>query len=218
MEYEKRDVQKEFDELVKRLDLKMTTQFVPFSISRNADSNQKSLNWKVTLSSIRNKMTFDYSKGVGHLPYPNELHLTKHQKSVVNQAVDSAVETGVARKIARGAMAFTLLHSKEEFPTPTLQEVLYSLTQDADVTYMVASHLQGDCAWRGGWLRTYIRTRLQDVPAGPDGFRRKGPNLTNGLEVREMSQACPCAVQPVLPSFNITSATVDEFDVRLSGL
>ena len=141
MEYEKKDVQKEFDELVKRLDLKMTTQFVPFSISRNADSNQKSLNWKVTLSSIRNKMTFDYSKGVGHLPYPNEFQLAKNQKSVINQAIDSAVETGVARKIARGAMAFTLLHSKEEFPTPTLQEVLYSLTQDADVTnYLVYEH------------------------------------------------------------------------------
>ncbi|SAL06938.1 hypothetical protein AWB81_07832 [Caballeronia arationis] len=25
------------------------------------------------------------------------------------------------------------------------------------------------------------------VPAGPDGLRRKGPNLTSGLEVREMS-------------------------------
>lgn len=58
-------------------------------------------------------------------------------------------------------------------------------------------------------MRTYIRTRSQDVPAGPDGFRRKVPNLNSGLEVREMSQACPCAVQPVLPSFNITCATVD---------
>ena len=133
MEYEKKDVQKEFDELVKRLDLKMTTQFVPFSISRNADSNQKSLNWKVTLSSIRNKMTFDYSKGVGHLPYPNEFQLAKNQKSVINQAIDSAVETGVARKIARGAMAFTLLHSKEEFPTPPLPEDLPPLNQDSEV-------------------------------------------------------------------------------------
>lgn len=58
-------------------------------------------------------------------------------------------------------------------------------------------------------MRTYIRTRSQDVPAGPDGFRRKVPNLNSGLEVREMSQACPCAVQPVLPSFSITCATVD---------
>ena len=33
----------------------------------------------------------------------------------------------------------------------------------------------------------------------------------NGLEVREMSQVRPCAVQPVLPSFNITNATVSGF-------
>ncbi|WP_176025623.1 hypothetical protein [Burkholderia vietnamiensis] len=196
MEYEKRDVQKEFDELVKRLDLKMTTQFVPFSISRNADSNQKSLNWKVTLSSIRNKMTFDYSKGVGHLPYPNELHLTKHQKSVVNQAVDSAVETGVARKIARGAMAFTLLHSKEEFPTPTLQEVLYSLTQDADVTnYLVYEHWADEFGYdpdsRKG-EKIYEECRLQasklsDVLGGMD----KVQNL------REILQELDC--QPATP-------------------
>ena len=64
---------------------------------------------------------------------------------------------------------------------------------------------------RGGWLRTYIRTRSQNMPAGPDGFRRKGPNLNDGLEVREMSQACLCAVQPVLPSLNITNATVSRF-------
>ena len=64
---------------------------------------------------------------------------------------------------------------------------------------------------RGGWLRTYIRTRSQNMPAGPDGFRRKGPNLKNGLEVREMSQACLCAVQPVLPSLNITYATWSGF-------
>ena len=196
MEYEKKDVQKEFDELVKRLDLKMTTQFVPFSISRNADSNQKSLNWKVTLSSIRNKMTFDYSKGVGHLPYPNELHLTKHQKSVVNQAVDSAVETGVARKIARGAMAFTLLHSKEEFPTPTLQEVLYSLTQDADVTnYLVYEHWADEFGYdpdsRKG-EKIYEECRLQasklsDVLGGMD----KVQNL------REILQELDC--QPATP-------------------
>lgn len=135
MEYENKDVQKEFDEIVNRLDLKASTQFVPFSISRNADSKQKSLNWKVTLSSIRNKMTFDYTKGIGHLPYPNEIQLSRHQRSVVSQAIDFAVETGIARKIARGAMAFTIMPGKEEFPTPSLQEVLYSLTQDAGVVH-----------------------------------------------------------------------------------
>ena len=197
MEYEKKDVQKEFDELVKRLDLKMTTQFVPFSISRNADSNQKSLNWKVTLSSIRNKMTFDYSKGVGHLPYPNEFQLAKNQKSVINQAIDSAVETGVARKIARGAMAFTLLHSKEEFPTPTLQEVLHSLTQDLDVmNYLVYEHWADEFGYdpdsrKGEKIYEECRTqasRLSDVLGGMD----KVQNL------REIFQELDC--QPATPS------------------
>jgi hypothetical protein len=44
---------------------------------------------------------------------------------------------------------------------------------------------------------------IADMPAGSDGFRRKGPNLIGGLEVREMSQSALCAVQPVLPSFNL---------------
>lgn len=200
MEYEKKDAQKEFDEIVKRLDLKISTQFVPFSISRNADSKQKSLNWKVTLSSIRNKMTFDYSKGVGHLPYPNELHLARHQKSVVNEAISSAMETGVARKIARGAMAFTLLHSKEEFPTPTLQEVLYSLTQDAEVmNYLVYEHWADEFGYdpdsrKGEKIYEECRTqasRLSDVLGGMD----KVQNLREILQELDFQPATP-SVKP----------------------
>ncbi len=37
----------------------------------------------------------------------------------------------------------------------------------------VASHLQGDCAWRGGWLRTYIRTRSRACPPAPMDFAAK---------------------------------------------
>src|SRR5579864_4423865 len=77
---------------------------------------------------------------------------------------------------------------------------------------MVASLLQGDiaCGEEGGCgLISGLESR--DMPAGPDGFRRKGPNLNSGLEVRVMSQACLCAVQPVLPSINITYATMSGF-------
>lgn len=133
MIHEHEYVQQQYEEIAQDLDLKISSQFVPFSISRNAGSEHKSLNWRVTLSSKRTSMTFDYMKGTGHLPYPNDFQLARHQRSVVNDAIDFAVETGIARKIARGAMAFTILHSKEELPTPTLQEVLYSLTLDADV-------------------------------------------------------------------------------------
>ncbi|WP_156444518.1 hypothetical protein [Burkholderia sp. MSMB1826] len=176
MEY-KNDAQNEFEQIANGLELKIETQFVPFSISRNADSKQKSLNWKVTLSSIRNKMTFDYSKGVGHLPYPSELQLSKHQRAAVDQAIDAAVETGVARKIARGAMAFTIMPGKEEFPTPTLQEVLHALTEDTLVMhYLTYEEWAADFGYdpdsRKG-EKIYEECRLQvsklsDVLGGPD--------------------------------------------------
>ncbi|MCA8487253.1 hypothetical protein LGM85_25260 [Burkholderia multivorans] len=177
MEHENNNLQQEFDEIARRLDLKIETQFVPFSISRNADAKHKSLNWKITLSSIRNKMTFDYCKGVGHLPYPSELQLSKHQRAVVDQAIDAAVETGVARKIARGAMAFTIMPGKEEFPAPTLQEVLHALTEDTLVMhYLTYEEWAADFGYdpdsRKG-EKVYEECRLQvsklsDVLGDPD--------------------------------------------------
>ena len=82
-----------------------------------------------------------------------------------------------------------------------------------DISYMVASHLQGISLMTFRWLRTYIRTRTRGLLAGPDGIRCKGPNLITGLKVLEMSQACLCTVQPVVPSLNITAATVKKFNV-----
>ena len=76
---------------------------------------------------------------------------------------------------------------------------------------MVASHLQGIFRSARRVVADLYPDSMQNVPAGPDGFRRKGPNLQNGLEVRVMSQVCLCAVQPILPSLNITNATVSRF-------
>ncbi len=197
MENENRDVQQEFEQIVKRLGLKIETQFVPFSISRNAESKQKSLNWKVTLSSIRNKMTFDYSKGVGHLPYPSGYQLSGHQRTVVNQAIDSAVETGIARKIARGAMAYTIMPGKEEFPTPTLQEVLHSLTEDTLVMhYLTYEEWAADFGYdpdsrKGEKVYEECRTqasKLSDVLGGTDKIQN----------LREILQELDC--QPATPS------------------
>ncbi|CAG9239803.1 hypothetical protein BCAR13_90108 [Paraburkholderia caribensis] len=74
---------------------------------------------------------------------------------------------------------------------------------EPDISYMVASHLQGNCAWARRVVADLYPDSIAGMPAGPDGFRRKGPNLNGGLEIREMSQACLCVVQPVLPSFNM---------------
>jgi hypothetical protein len=48
-------------------------------------------------------------------------------------------------------------------------------------------------------------------PPVPMDFSARILIYLNGLEVRDMSPACPCAVQPVLPSLNITNATVSIF-------
>ncbi|WP_221224731.1 DJ-1/PfpI family protein [Paraburkholderia tropica] len=44
-----------------------------------------------------------------------------------------------------------------------------------DISYMVASHLQANCSWREGWLRTYTWTRSRDLPGGrcPLDFRAR---------------------------------------------
>ncbi|MHA6860362.1 hypothetical protein [Ralstonia pseudosolanacearum] len=200
MEYKNKDVRQEFEQIAKGLGLKIETQFVPFSISRNAESEHKSLNWKVTLSSIRNKMTFDYSKGIGHLPYPSVFQLSRHQRSVVNQAIDSAVETGIARKIARGAMAFTIMPGKEEFPTPNLQEVLYSLVQDADVmNYLTYEQWSSDFGYdpdsrKGEKVYEECRTqasKLIDVVGGGDKIQ----NLRDILQELD-SQPAPSTKKP----------------------
>lgn len=56
---------------IKEKNLSLSSSFVPFSISRNSKEKHKSLNWKVTLSNGKEHLTIDYSKGVGHLPYPD---------------------------------------------------------------------------------------------------------------------------------------------------
>ncbi len=119
----------------------------------------------------------------------------KKQRAIDAADIKQAV-LEVSARAMRGRGAAAPPHPK------TLKKDKATADSNPDIPYMVASHLQGNCSWRGGWLRTYIRTRSRDVLAGPDGFRRKGPNLLSGLEVRVMSQVCPCAVQPVLPSFN----------------
>jgi len=78
------------------------------------------------------------------------------------------------------------------------------------LSYMVASHLQGNCAWRGGWLRTYIRTRSREVPAGPDGFRRKGPNLNERTQGPRNVSGLPLRGPTCLAIVQYTCATVDE--------
>lgn len=77
---------------------------------------------------------------------------------------------------------------------------------------MVASHLQGDIVFgEEGGCGLISGLDRGTYPPAPMDFAARILIYLNGLEVREMSQVRPCAVQPVLPSLNITNATVSRF-------
>ncbi len=127
--------QENFDNFINEKKLSLKTKFVPFSLSRSAEEKQKSLNWKVTIVSPNGQFTCDYMKGIGHLPYPNTsfMKLNSYQSSSLNEAINSAVETGVARKISIVGKDLKVGIGNAEFPTPTMKEVLESLCLDSDV-------------------------------------------------------------------------------------
>lgn len=135
MEKEK-SIAEQYEDIVSELKLDIKSKFVPFSVSRNSDEEHKSLNWKVTLSNGKKDITFDYSKGVGHLPYPQtSFNVNNYQKRMIDEAIDSAVETGIARKLVIVDKDVKFLPGNAQFPHPTLQEVLYSLSSDSDVRH-----------------------------------------------------------------------------------
>lgn len=129
-----KDILTQYNDIIKSLGLEIKSKFVPFSVSRNSDEEYKSLNWKVTITSGTKVINVNYTKGVGSLPYPQtSFGVTNYQKRMINEAIDSAVETGIARKLTVVDKDIKFLPGNAIFPIPTLQEVLYSLSSDADV-------------------------------------------------------------------------------------
>jgi hypothetical protein len=123
-----------FDKFVTENNLQLSYKFVPFSISRNSEEKDKTLNWKVTLKSPKGQMTFDYQKGIGHLPYPQGIFTTmkKYQANELNQILTDAVEKGIARKVTVSNGELTIRMGNAEFPNPTMKEILESLSLDSD--------------------------------------------------------------------------------------
>lgn len=131
-----KNILKEYEELVQSVGLEIKSKFVPFSLSKHSEEENKNLNWKVTLSSGKKTMNLDFSKGVGHLPYPQtSFGVTNYQKRMINEAIDSAIETGIARKLTIVDKDVKFLLGNAQFPNPTLQEVLYSLCSNSDVRH-----------------------------------------------------------------------------------
>lgn len=109
------------------LGLEVTSEFVPFSQSRNRGEKSPSLNWRVTLhKGGREVLTTDYMAGCGHCP---------SYRPSVYQSSDSAIATRWECENGRKAnMRYSLGvvgGGKPILPNPV--DVLYSLVSDSDV-------------------------------------------------------------------------------------
>jgi len=112
---------------LKELGLTMETKFIPFSQSRNAESDWQSLNWKVTVKrNDREVITTDYSAGVAHCPSYKQNPKDKYLQRI---AISHEVENGNKAKISFSDHAYP---SKQKIE-PNLSDVIYSIVMDSDV-------------------------------------------------------------------------------------
>jgi len=107
------------------LGLTLTAQFVPQSLSRNAQDRTPSLNWRVTLSrkGRTSFITTDYMQGAGHIPGWWSL---KGGQVYLNNYAREVAEKG--RYSPKGPESI----SRRPLPAPSMADVLYCLLSDAE--------------------------------------------------------------------------------------
>lgn len=111
-------------DLIATLGLTVDSVFVPFSQSRNKDSDHKSLNWRVTIKrNGREILTTDYSAGVAHCPAYKDSTLGRQDSVDRVRAIAQQCETGRNGKPGRPG----------EWIRPDSVDVLYSLVMDSNV-------------------------------------------------------------------------------------
>lgn len=118
------------------LGLTITSEFIPFSKSRNAKPSKRdgkpwrSLNWVVTLRhNGKPIITTEYSAGEAHCPaYKSSIKPTRMKKF----AIDFEIENGYQAKIAYGE-TYMAIKSKPILPEPL--DVIHSLASDSDTLY-----------------------------------------------------------------------------------
>lgn len=119
--------------------LRVKAEFIPFSQSRNANTDFKSLNWRVTLQTCpthpvageihwRDVLTTEYSAGTGHCP-GDKLKLGKYEKRSV---IAAEIETGRAHTWPNWAQSARAIVPASPI-MPDAANVVYSLIMDAEV-------------------------------------------------------------------------------------
>lgn len=115
---------------IERLGLSISSEFVPFSKSRKAETNLRSLNWIITLvRNGRDILTTDYSAGIAHCPAYEASKTKWPMKPDLQRAIDVETETGKRAKTDFGGRPYPSCDSID--PNPV--DVIYSLAMESDV-------------------------------------------------------------------------------------
>ncbi len=116
------------------LGLTLRTDFVPFSKSRNAANEHRSLNWRVTLErNGRDVLATDFSAGMAHCPaYKLSVRVAGGAHSLMRAtAIEIETETGKrARSTSLSASGFM---ATSERIHPEAADIISSLVLDASV-------------------------------------------------------------------------------------
>lgn len=114
----------ELDTFIASLGIEYEAVFIPQSLSRNADSDHKSLNWRVSLSKGAYTFRTNYTQGIGHVPgYCHSR--SSYEARRLQDAQNAASEKGTYPANAS-------LTKSAKLPAPGIRDVLHSLVIDAE--------------------------------------------------------------------------------------
>lgn len=121
-------------EVAARHKLGVTAVFIPFSQSRNKDSDMMNLNWKVTLTcNGRSVVTTNYSAGQAHCPaYENPPKLSNGaiDKYLQRKRITDECQNGKVSKLTEHGSRFAIGGAPI---LPDECDVIYALVSDSDV-------------------------------------------------------------------------------------
>lgn len=126
----------QINEVLEKHGLTVESEFVPWSLSRNAGEKNPSLNWKVTLiHNGRKILTADYSAGMAHCPSYKDI--TKHMRptTVGMEMVKHECEKGRVAGYYSGALNSVMPSAnpkKRGEILPDSHDVIYSLLMDSE--------------------------------------------------------------------------------------
>lgn len=122
------------EKTLKALGITIESVFIPFSQSRNKDSEYYSLNWKVTIKrNGKEVLTTDYSAGMAHCPgYNKKPHMGFYGSKSLFQRIVTLAECEKGKPVKRVRLNDSCIHGKD-WIEPSTVDVLYYLTMDSTV-------------------------------------------------------------------------------------